>query len=113
MSKTTLLLYLDTTNNIERFCFRCMRVHFQSLHLAFFIPIPHLILLIDLFQTKGGIISKIRRRLTVQGDSETLDGGALADLRESKAKAEEVRPTPHSPKTVLFASQLLIICLWN
>jgi len=29
---------------------------------------------------KGGIISKIRRRLTVQGDSETLDGGAMAEL---------------------------------
>mmetsp|Transcript_819 Transcript_819/g.1413 ORF Transcript_819/g.1413 Transcript_819/m.1413 type:complete len:282 (+) Transcript_819:126-971(+) len=36
---------------------------------------------------KGGLISKIRRRLTVQGDSETLDGGTLADLRASKAKA--------------------------
>ena len=26
---------------------------------------------------QGGIISKIRRRLTVQGDSETIDGAAL------------------------------------
>ena len=42
--------------------------------------------------SKGGIISKIRRRLTVQGDSETIDGGALSELRDAMGKAEDVRP---------------------
>jgi hypothetical protein len=37
---------------------------------------------------KAGIISKLRRRLTVQGDSETIDGGMLASLKE-KAKEKE------------------------
>ncbi|KAL9191010.1 hypothetical protein ACHAXT_000716 [Thalassiosira profunda] len=34
---------------------------------------------------KGGIISKIRRRLTVQGDSETIDGAVMAELKGKKA----------------------------
>ncbi len=42
---------------------------------------------------KGGIISKLRRRLTVQGDSETIDGAMIASLKEGKATevAEDVR----------------------
>mmetsp|Transcript_31348 Transcript_31348/g.65995 ORF Transcript_31348/g.65995 Transcript_31348/m.65995 type:complete len:366 (+) Transcript_31348:134-1231(+) len=40
---------------------------------------------------KGGLISKIRRRLTVQGDSETIDGGAMAAQlkREMNAQTED------------------------
>lgn len=37
---------------------------------------------------KGGIISKIRRRLTVQGDSENIDGAA-ASLRQNIVKEPE------------------------
>jgi hypothetical protein len=37
-------------------------------------------------------MSKIRRRLTVQGESETIDGAALASLKEkAKEKTEDVR----------------------
>lgn len=42
---------------------------------------------------KGGLISKLRRRLTVQGDSETLDGGVLTSL---KAKASDKAEDHHS-----------------
>ena len=38
---------------------------------------------------KGGIISKIRRRLTVQGDSENIDGAA-ASITQKSAKEPEV-----------------------
>lgn len=40
-------------------------------------------------QQKGGIISKIRRRLTVQGESETIDGGVMAELARGKGKPVE------------------------
>jgi hypothetical protein len=41
---------------------------------------------------KGGLISKLRRRLTVQGDSETIDGGTIAAAARKAAsdKAEDV-----------------------
>lgn len=39
-------------------------------------------------QNKGGIISKIRRRLTVQGDSENIDGAA-ASIPKKAAKEPE------------------------
>lgn len=40
---------------------------------------------------KGGIISKIRRRLTVQGDSETIDGGLMPPgLKDLKRPSETV-----------------------
>jgi hypothetical protein len=78
--------------------------------------------LLDLAFSQGGIISKIRRRLTVQGDSETLDGGALADLRESKGKAEDVshrlEPYYSSCLSIVFylvshvrLSHILLFCL--
>jgi hypothetical protein len=38
---------------------------------------------------QGGIISKIRRRLTVQGESETIDG-VLPSRPEAKEQPEEV-----------------------
>jgi hypothetical protein len=38
---------------------------------------------------QGGIISKIRRRLTVQGESETIDG-VLPSRPEAKEQTEEV-----------------------
>ena len=41
---------------------------------------------------KGGLISKLRRRLTVQGDSETIDGVTTAEAVRKAAsdKAEDV-----------------------
>lgn len=48
---------------------------------------------------QGGIISKIRRRLTVQGDSETLDGGIAGDPsargKEENEDVEDVRIVCH------------------
>ena len=38
---------------------------------------------------QGGIISKIRRRLTVQGESETIDG-VLPSRPEAKEQTEDV-----------------------
>eukprot|EP00804_Cyclotella_cryptica_P012707 CCRYP_016292-RA/>CCRYP_016292-RA protein AED:0.17 eAED:0.17 QI:143/1/1/1/1/1/4/382/367 len=39
---------------------------------------------------KGGIISKIRRRLTVQGESETIDGGIIPSETQGKDTSEEL-----------------------
>lgn len=39
---------------------------------------------------QGGIISKIRRRLTVQGESETIDGVLPARPEGAKEQPEEV-----------------------
>ena len=49
---------------------------------------PRMVLLVK----KGGLISKLRRRLTVQGDSETIDGGTIAAAVRKAAsdKAEDV-----------------------
>jgi hypothetical protein len=38
---------------------------------------------------QGGIISKIRRRLTVQGESETIDG---VEAKEQTEEVEDVSP---------------------
>jgi hypothetical protein len=44
---------------------------------------------------QGGIISKIRRRLTVQGESETIDG-VLPSRPEAKEQPEEVEDVRHN-----------------
>jgi hypothetical protein len=42
---------------------------------------------------QGGIISKIRRRLTVQGESETIDGvlPSQPSAKEANEEVEDVR----------------------
>ena len=66
---------------------------------------------------QGGIISKIRRRLTVQGDSETIDGaaldpGAIRDKLLKEQATEDVSNTALQIFTCaigfLFDSSILI-----
>jgi hypothetical protein len=62
----------------------------------YFILFPNIKCIVRIsFSSQGGILGKIRRRLTVQGDSETIDGGALAAsaIRDKliKEQAEDVR----------------------
>lgn len=42
------------------------------------------------FAQQGGIISKIRRRLTVQGESETIDGVLSSTAEGAKEQPEDV-----------------------
>ena len=39
-------------------------------------------------------MSKLRRRLTVQGDSDNIDGGGLAELQAGRAPMGLSRPKP-------------------
>ena len=54
---------------------------------------------------QGGIISKIRRRLTVQGESETIDG-VLPSRPEAKEQTEEVEDVSFNE---LSSNQFLLL----